>query len=323
MNEAEKLARHQGGNMTQEREAFSDLPPLPEPRTLSRGDEDGAIQLGYTADQMHAYARASLAQPASPTIQDLAAGAHYPQATGWSNPAPNAAANAGAAASSASVGVAQPASVPAGWKLVPVEPTDDMLANVDEEVGGHCHSCTKWNASWSDCRRVYAAMLAAAPQAPQPAQAVMAPEYAAAVRELAEQSGMSEAQVLRAAVRLYQAEQKGLVTVEHKEQIGPLSAPQPEAQPQKPGWKLAAFPVEWTPGSDWFKDWASNWFGPDADDDHLRRAVQELLAAAPSAQAEPYRCPAKRGEDPQVCGRVRCQLGRKCADEVQAEQGGK
>lgn len=42
----------------------------------------------------------------------------------------------------------------------------------------------------------------------------------------------------------------------------------------------------------------------------------------PSAQAEPYRCPAKRGEDPQVCGRVRCQLGRKCADEVQAEQGG-
>jgi len=67
--------------------------------------------------------------------------------------------------------LAQPASVPAGWKLVPVEPTDDMLANVDEEVGGHCHSCTKWNASWSDCRRVYAAMLAAAPQAPQPAQA--------------------------------------------------------------------------------------------------------------------------------------------------------
>lgn len=115
--------------------------------------------------------RASLAQPASPTIQDLAAGAHYPQATGWSNPTPNAAANAGTAAASASVGVAQPASVPEGWKLVPVEPTDDMLANVDEEVGGHCHSCTKWNASWSDCRRVYAAMLAAAPQAPQPAQA--------------------------------------------------------------------------------------------------------------------------------------------------------
>lgn len=38
-----------------------ELPPLPEPRTLSRGDEDGPIQLGYTADQMHAYARAAIA----------------------------------------------------------------------------------------------------------------------------------------------------------------------------------------------------------------------------------------------------------------------
>ena len=32
------------------------LGPLPEPRTLSRGDEDGAIQLGYTAAQMRSYA---------------------------------------------------------------------------------------------------------------------------------------------------------------------------------------------------------------------------------------------------------------------------
>jgi hypothetical protein len=32
------------------------LGPLPEPRTLSRGDADGAIQLGYTAEQMRAYA---------------------------------------------------------------------------------------------------------------------------------------------------------------------------------------------------------------------------------------------------------------------------
>lgn len=39
------------------------LPPLPPARTLSRGDEDGPIQLGYTADQMHAYARAALAAP--------------------------------------------------------------------------------------------------------------------------------------------------------------------------------------------------------------------------------------------------------------------
>ena len=36
------------------------MPPLPKPLTLSRGDEDGAIQLGYTADQMQAYSRAAV-----------------------------------------------------------------------------------------------------------------------------------------------------------------------------------------------------------------------------------------------------------------------
>lgn len=50
-----------------------------------------------------------------------------------------------------------------GWVLVPKEPTDTMLVEVDEEVGGHCYSCTAWPASWDDCRRVYAALLAAAP----------------------------------------------------------------------------------------------------------------------------------------------------------------
>lgn len=54
--------------------------------------------------------------------------------------------------------------VPAGYALVPVEPTPEMLAEVDEEVGGHCHSCTRWKASYDDCQRIWAAMLAAAPQ---------------------------------------------------------------------------------------------------------------------------------------------------------------
>lgn len=54
--------------------------------------------------------------------------------------------------------------VPEGWKLVPIEPTDAMLTEVEEEVGGSCYSCSKWNASWDDCRRVYAAMLSAIPQ---------------------------------------------------------------------------------------------------------------------------------------------------------------
>lgn len=55
------------------------------------------------------------------------------------------------------------AAIPEGWKLVPVEPTEDMLDEVDEEVGGYCYSCSKSIASDDDCRRVYRAMLAAAP----------------------------------------------------------------------------------------------------------------------------------------------------------------
>lgn len=42
-------------------QGVGELPPLPKARTLSRGDEDGPIQLGYTADQMHAYARLAIA----------------------------------------------------------------------------------------------------------------------------------------------------------------------------------------------------------------------------------------------------------------------
>jgi hypothetical protein len=48
------------------------LPALPKPRTLSRGDEDGAIQLGYTADQMHAYARAAIAAQPAPDAPAVA-----------------------------------------------------------------------------------------------------------------------------------------------------------------------------------------------------------------------------------------------------------
>jgi hypothetical protein len=56
------------------------------------------------------------------------------------------------------------AAVPDGWKAVPVEPTEDMLMNVDEDVGGHCYSCTRWRASFDDCRRVWSAMLSASPE---------------------------------------------------------------------------------------------------------------------------------------------------------------
>lgn len=49
------------------KEAIEALPQLPAAKTLSRGDEDGAIQLGYTADQMREYALAALrSMPAEP-----------------------------------------------------------------------------------------------------------------------------------------------------------------------------------------------------------------------------------------------------------------
>ena len=56
----------------------------------------------------------------------------------------------------------QPA-VTAGWVMVPIEPTEEMLANVDQEVGGHCHSCSKWRASYADCKAIWADMLSALP----------------------------------------------------------------------------------------------------------------------------------------------------------------
>ncbi|PTT41477.1 hypothetical protein DBR23_05890 [Acidovorax sp. HMWF018] len=54
-------------------------------------------------------------------------------------------------------------SPPEGRVMVPKEPTEAMLEAVDEEVGGHCYSCSKWRASYDDCRRIWAAMIAAAP----------------------------------------------------------------------------------------------------------------------------------------------------------------
>lgn len=53
-----------------------------------------------------------------------------------------------------------------------------------------------------------------------------------------------------------------------------------------------AGPVEWTPGPNLFKDWCTQWFGPDADDSYLAKAVYALppmaqrFAAAPTPAAQ-------------------------------------
>lgn len=54
---------------------------------------------------------------------------------------------------------------PPGWKLVPVESDEDMqYAATDEQVGGHCHMCSAWACARDDARRVWDAMITAAPQ---------------------------------------------------------------------------------------------------------------------------------------------------------------
>lgn len=63
--------------------------------------------------------------------------------------------------------LAQPASVPAGFALVPVEPTREMLDAVVTSLDDHLLG----SAAEQQYRDDWAAMLAASPQAPQPAQA--------------------------------------------------------------------------------------------------------------------------------------------------------
>lgn len=55
--------------------------------------------------------------------------------------------------------------VPDGWKLVPIEPTEDMLDSY-EYVGGSCYSCSQQLASPDDVRRVYKEILLSAPTPP-------------------------------------------------------------------------------------------------------------------------------------------------------------
>lgn len=53
-------------------------------------------------------------------------------------------------------------SVPEGWKVVPVEPTDGMKDAPEVKVGG-CYSCRAEQVGWSDCAQIYRAMVACAP----------------------------------------------------------------------------------------------------------------------------------------------------------------
>lgn len=59
---------------------------------------------------------------------------------------------------------------------------------------------------------------------------------------------------------------------------------QPAAQTAVPeGWKLVLVPTGWTFGPNVFKDWCSQWFGPDSDDEYLIKAVDVLINHLPAA----------------------------------------
>jgi hypothetical protein len=61
---------------------------------------------------------------------------------------------------------ARMAGVPAGWTLVPIEPTDAMCDAPEVEVGLHSWDHSRDKATWSECREIYKSMIDAAP-APQ------------------------------------------------------------------------------------------------------------------------------------------------------------
>lgn len=118
------------------------LPPLPEAANdnMKHGRAGYSRPSGpvFTADQMHAYARAAI--EADLVIRD----------------------------------------VPAGWKLVPVKPTPEM-----NDAANYAYD--QWG--WNSASKMYAAMLAAAPQ-PQPvAQPVQEGPMAATVEESARDVG--------------------------------------------------------------------------------------------------------------------------------------
>lgn len=61
--------------------------------------------------------------------------------------------------------------IPEGWKLVPLEPTDEMCDEVITEIGGFLPGLC-------ESAEIYKAMLATAPASPQPVAKVLTPEQA-------------------------------------------------------------------------------------------------------------------------------------------------
>ena len=81
--------------------------------------------------------------------------------------------------------------------------------------------------------QIQAAIESAAPSAAEPV--ALEAEYADAVKKLAADKDMSEATVLRAAIRLYQAESMGLVSVVHQREslLTTTPVPQVASEPAK------------------------------------------------------------------------------------------
>lgn len=99
-------------------------------------------------------------------------------------------AQSAAAQQQASTAQEQAAIVPAGWKLVPVVPTDDMKDATNLKIGG-CYSCSASIPTWGECAEIYADMLAAPDRAPSTtyADCCDTPHLCSAVRRCTAKDG--------------------------------------------------------------------------------------------------------------------------------------
>lgn len=126
------------------------------------------------------------------------------------------------------ISAAQAVRVPEGWRLVREGPMTQMV-DAAERIDWANEDVR------ASCIKLWYAMLAASPLPPaQPEPSdELGDEYEKALEKLASSQGMSRRNVLRAAIRLYQAERNGLVVITHRDHV-PLVRPeeaQPPAQP--------------------------------------------------------------------------------------------
>ena len=126
--------------------------------------------------------------------------------------------------------LAQPSSVPAGWKLVPVEPTEAMFTAVSRHLDGGVYVGQFLSA--------YRSMLAAAPSAPQPE--AQAPGFA--LVQIAELTKWKSLANSLAVLSLKSERATTAIILKSLIQDAIDAAPSAQAEPQKPNYRAECWP---------------------------------------------------------------------------------